>query len=40
MSEFMNWVAYFEDKARKQEAEKGNLMAMEEDDIVSTLTDG
>jgi len=34
----MGWLQYFEDKTRKEDARKGNLMAMEEEDVISTLT--
>ena len=36
--EYQGWIAYYEEKDRKQEAESGNLMAMETDDILQRFT--
>jgi hypothetical protein len=40
LAEFMDWMRYFEERNRKAEAEKGNLMAMDEDEMVTRLTGG
>ena len=39
-SEYHGWLAFFEERQRKQEADSGNLLAMDEDDMVSKLTGG
>lgn len=33
LSEFLNWIRYFEEKNRRLEVEKGNVMAMNEDEF-------
>jgi hypothetical protein len=33
-SEYLGWIAYFEEKDRKSEAKKGNLMAMNEEELI------
>lgn len=38
-SEYMGWIAYFDEKERKKEVEKGNLMAMNEDEIARHFSD-
>jgi hypothetical protein len=39
-SEYFGWIAYFEEKERRREAKKGNLMAMSEDEITRAFADG
>lgn len=38
VSEYMGWLAFFEDRNRRMEAEKGNLLAMDSDEMVRNLT--
>lgn len=38
MTEYMGWLAYFEERNRRMEADKGNLLAMDEQEMVSRLT--
>jgi hypothetical protein len=35
IAEYLGWIAYFEEKDRKQEVKKGNIMAMKPDEIAS-----
>jgi len=43
-SEYLNWIRYFEGKAadskQAEEVSKGNIMAMNEDQVVGALTNG
>ena len=39
-AEYLGWIAFYSERNRKQEAERGNLMAMDEDEIVARLTSG
>lgn len=38
--EYMGWIAYFDERERKKEVTKGNIMAMTEDEIVGAFTGG
>lgn len=38
VAEYMNWMAYFEEKNRRREAANGNLLAMDEDDMIEKFT--
>ncbi len=33
-NEYQGWIAFYADKQRRQEVEKGNLMAMDSDDQI------
>lgn len=39
-SEYMGWIAYFEEQNRKAEGKSGNLLAVDEDELVGALTSG
>jgi len=36
-SEYMGWIAYFDEKERKKEVSKGNLIAMNDDEITKAF---
>jgi len=35
--EYLGWIAHFDEKERKSEVKKGNLLAMNEDELVGAL---
>lgn len=37
-TEYFGWIAYFNEKARKREVEKGNLLAMDPDEMIKAAT--
>lgn len=37
-SDYFGWLAFYEQRSREQEKEQGNLLAMDEDEMVSNLT--
>lgn len=37
-SDYFGWLAFYQHRNREQEKEQGNLLAMDEDEIVSKLT--
>lgn len=39
-SEYYGWIAYFNEKNRRQDAESGNLLAMNPEDIMGKLNGG
>jgi hypothetical protein len=39
-SEYLDWIRYFDEKAKLQKADDGNLLAMEEDDMIGAMTGG
>lgn len=39
-SEYLGWVAYFEEKERRKQVKKGNLMAMNPEDISKAFPRG
>jgi hypothetical protein len=40
VSELMGWIAFHGEKHRKQQAKDGNLLAMDENQIVGAFTNG
>jgi hypothetical protein len=38
VSELMGWIAFYGEKRRKEEASKGNLLAMDEGQIIGAFT--
>ena len=39
-SEYMDWIAYYQERNREQEAADGNLLAMSGEDLIKGLTGG
>lgn len=39
-SEYMGWIDYFAEKARQDEVRKGNIMAMNEDEVAEHFANG
>ena len=37
-TEYLGWILFAEEKARRGEVGKGNLMAMNEEDVITKLT--
>jgi hypothetical protein len=37
--EYMDWIRYMDERQRQREAEDGNLLAMEADDMIGKLTE-
>jgi hypothetical protein len=40
VSEYMGWIEFFQEQARKAEGKGGNLLTASEDDLVGALTGG
>ncbi len=39
-SEYMGWIAYYEEKERKAQVDKGNIMAMNETELSKAFPRG
>lgn len=39
-SEYSGWIKFYTEKSRQQEADNGNLLAMDNDDLIRGLTGG
>jgi hypothetical protein len=40
ITEYLNWIKYMEEKARSDEADSGNLLAMDDNDMIGAMTGG
>jgi len=39
-SEYLGWIAYFEEKERKKEVKRGNIMAMDSEELTKAFPRG